>query len=70
MMQRFIALSLGALLVSLAPAFAVSPQEKMQTCNFGADYQKLAGAARKKFMSRCMANADAPRRRAKTQQAK
>jgi hypothetical protein len=30
----------------------------METCKFGADDQKLAGAARKRFISRCMANID------------
>ncbi len=33
----------------------------METCKFGADDQKLAGAKRKAFMSKCMSNADSPR---------
>ena len=33
----------------------------METCNFGANDQKLAGAARKSFMTKCMSNKDAPR---------
>jgi len=33
----------------------------METCNFGADDQKLQGAARKKFITNCMANRDSPR---------
>jgi hypothetical protein len=37
----------------------------METCTFGANDQKLAGAARKSFMSKCMANEGAPKRAAK-----
>jgi hypothetical protein len=33
----------------------------METCKFGADNQKLVGAKRKAFMSKCMSNADSPR---------
>jgi hypothetical protein len=39
-----------------APAFALTTKQKMETCKFGADDQKLDGAARKSFMSKCMAN--------------
>src|SRR5271155_4884666 len=39
-----------------ASSFAVTAKEKMATCKFGADDQKLAGAARAKFMKNCMAN--------------
>ena len=45
----------------VAPAFAATSSEKMETCKFGADDQKLAGAARKSFMAKCMSNKDAPR---------
>ena len=46
----------GSIAILLAaPATALTPAEKMETCKFGADHQKLAGAARKKFLSRCMA---------------
>src|SRR5271163_2577019 len=44
-----------------APAFAVTAKEKMATCKFGATDQKLAGAARTKFMKNCMANKNDPR---------
>jgi hypothetical protein len=44
-----------------ASAFAATSKEKMETCKFGADDQKLAGAKRKAFMSKCMSNADSPR---------
>jgi hypothetical protein len=56
----FIAAVLLAVLPS-APSFAVTAKEKMVTCKFGADDQKLAGAARAKFMKNCMANKNDPR---------
>jgi hypothetical protein len=62
-----------ALLAALAlgtPASAVTAAEKMETCKFGADAQKLAGAGRKKFLARCMAETDTPAKRSATPQAK
>jgi hypothetical protein len=56
----FIAVVLIAALPS-APSFAVTAKEKAATCKFGADDQKLAGAARAKFMKNCMANKNDPR---------
>ena len=56
----FIATVLIAVLPS-APSFAVTAKEKAATCKFGADDQKLAGAARAKFMKNCMANKNDPR---------
>ncbi len=44
-----------------APSFAVTAKEKMATCKFGADDQKIVGAARAKFMKNCMANKNDPR---------
>lgn len=38
------------------PAHALTAKEKMTTCKFGADDQKLQGKARNAFMSKCMAN--------------
>jgi hypothetical protein len=43
-----------------APAAALTAKEKMDTCKFGADDQKLKGAAKQAFINKCMANADAP----------
>jgi hypothetical protein len=43
------------------PIYMLTARDKMKTCQFGADDQKLAGVARKKFISRCMANIDEPR---------
>jgi psiF repeat len=56
----FIAAVLIAVLPS-APSLAVTAKEKAATCKFGADDQKLAGAARTKFMKNCMANKNDPR---------
>jgi psiF repeat len=70
MLPRYLA-TVGAVALFAAlpvgpPASAVTAAEKMETCKFGADDQKLAGAARKKFISRCMASTDAPAKRSKT----
>jgi hypothetical protein len=64
-MHRLIFIA-AVLIVALpsAPSFAVTAKEKMATCKFGADDQKLAGAARAKFMKNCMANKNDPRGRA------
>jgi psiF repeat len=57
-MQRIV-LTATFLIVScagaaLTPALALTAKQKMETCKFGADDQKLAGAARKAFMTKCM----------------
>ena len=53
----------GLTLASLGGAAAQSatPQQKMETCNFGADDKRLTGAARKNFMAKCMSDKDSPR---------
>jgi len=62
MVIRLIAAAGLAASFLLSPsAFAAASKEKMETCTFGADDQKLKGAARKSFMTKCMSNADAPR---------
>ncbi len=38
------------------PAVAATKAQKMETCKFGADDQKLTGAKRNAFIKRCMAN--------------
>jgi psiF repeat len=43
------------------PCFGLSAKDKMATCKFGADDQKLQGAARNAFMKKCMSNKDEPR---------
>ena len=62
----FIAGLLAALLLS-TPLVALTAKEKMVTCKFGADDQKLTGAARNAFLKKCMASADAPPPKAKAQ---
>ena len=63
MMVRFLAaVGLIITMVSGMPAaLAATSKQKMETCKFGADDQKLQGAARKKFITNCMANRDSPR---------
>jgi hypothetical protein len=61
-MRRYV--FLAAVLVAMlpaAPSFAVNAKDKLATCTFGADDQKLAGAARRAFLKKCMANRDDPR---------
>jgi hypothetical protein len=62
MMLRLVAVAgLAASVLFSASAFAITAKEKQETCKFGADDQKLTGAARKAFMSKCLSNADSPR---------
>ena len=52
---------IGVLLLAAmlgAPAGALTSEEKLATCNFGADHQHLEGAARKAFIAKCMADED------------
>ena len=59
-MLRFV-FAFGALaILTLSPASAITPQQKMETCKFGADNQKLTGTARKAFMTKCMAEDKSP----------
>lgn len=39
----------------LSPVLAATNAEKMETCKFGADNDKLTGAKRDAFIKRCMA---------------
>jgi len=63
---------LGLLFIVLAntSALALTQQQKLETCTFGADNQKLTGEARKTFMTRCMATEDRPASRAAPRQQK
>jgi hypothetical protein len=49
-------LSLCPLLLLASPASALTAAQKMETCKFGADDQKLAGVKRKAFLAKCMSN--------------
>jgi hypothetical protein len=66
MLQRAV-LAVAAILIFGAPSMALTAQEKMATCQFGADNQKLTGAKRKAFMAKCMADEDTHASRAKPQ---
>jgi len=61
-MSRY-ALLAAALIVLMpaGPCFAVDAKQKMATCKFGADDQRLQGAARDAFIKKCMANRNDPR---------
>jgi hypothetical protein len=70
MVRNVATFGLFAILVLATPAFAITAQQKMATCKFGADNQKLVGQARKTFIARCMANEDAPAEPARTDEQK
>ena len=59
--RLILAAGLAASFMLSPSAFAATSKEKMETCTFGADDQKLTGAKRKAFLSKCMSNADSPR---------
>ncbi len=62
-LTQFLAVLLPGLLAAAllgTPALALTKQEKMETCKFGAADQKLTGAKQKAFIARCMANEPAP----------
>lgn len=61
MIRYVIVAGLFAALLPGAPALALTAKQKMETCKFGANDQKLTGAARTKFMNNCMANKNDPR---------
>jgi psiF repeat len=60
-MIRFAAAAVLLTAMLGSPSFAATAQQKTATCKFGADNQKLTGAARTKFMKDCMANRNDPR---------
>jgi len=66
--------ALAALIAALAapalgqPQSAVSSKEKMETCKFGAQEQKLKGKAEQDFIRKCMANEPAPKASKSTKQ--
>lgn len=69
MFRALMAVLLAAGLFALSPgekSFAqekpVTAKDKKATCEFGADDQKLKGAERKKFLSKCMARDDGDRK--------
>jgi len=60
-MLRHAFAALLAVTLPAAPVSAVTAKDKMATCKFGADDQKLQDAARSAFMKKCMSNKDEPR---------
>lgn len=60
MFRRALAAGLAAAMVFAAPAFAITAQEKMDICKFGAADQKLTGKKEQDFIKKCMANEPAP----------
>jgi len=61
-MIRFVAtVAFAAPFLLGSVALAATPQEKKETCEFGANDKKLTGAARKSFMAKCMSDKDSPR---------
>ena len=57
MLRALSVLCLLPLLLLVSPASAAPTKaQKMETCKFGADDQKLEGAKRKKFLANCMSN--------------
>ncbi|HEY0224290.1 MAG TPA: PsiF family protein [Pseudolabrys sp.] len=61
MLRTLSLVSLLPLVLLATPASAITTAQKMETCKFGADDQKLDGAKRKAFIAKCMSNNDEPR---------
>jgi len=58
MLRTIAIIALLPVLLLATPASALTKAQKMETCKFGADDQKLDGAKRKAFMAKCMSNKD------------
>jgi hypothetical protein len=56
----FLAASLIVLL-AVGPCFAADAKQKLATCKFGADQQRLQGEPRDAFLKKCMEDRDDPR---------
>jgi hypothetical protein len=69
MFLRVLALGLFAAFAFSAPAGAVTAKEKMETCKFGAQDQKLTGKEEKAFIKKCMAASDSSSPKAKKKKA-
>jgi len=55
MLRTIAVIGLLPLLLLASPASALTKAQKMGTCKFGADDQKLEGAKRNAFIKKCMA---------------
>lgn len=58
MLRHAAIIALFPLLLVATPASALTKAQKMETCKFGADDQKLDSAKRKTFIAKCMSNKD------------
>lgn len=56
MLRTFALAGVLPVLLLATPASAITTKQKMETCKFGADNQKLTGAKRSQFLKNCMAN--------------
>jgi hypothetical protein len=61
MIRYAVVAGLLAALLPGTPALALTAKQKLATCTFGANDQKLKGAARTKFIKNCMADKNDPR---------
>ena len=61
MLRTIAIVSLLPALLLANPASALTKAQKMETCKFGADNQKLTGAKRKAFIAKCMSSKNDPR---------
>jgi hypothetical protein len=57
-MLRYLGLIGLPLLLLAGPASAATYKQKMDTCKFGADNEKLTGAKRNAFIHKCMGRGD------------
>ncbi len=60
MLRRASMVGVIATVLFATQALAISAEEKMKTCEFGAKAQKLVGTKRSDFIKKCMADDDAP----------
>ena len=58
MLRHAAIIGLFPLLLLTTPASALTKEQKMETCKFGADDQKMTGAKRQTFIAKCMSNRD------------
>jgi psiF repeat len=61
MIRTIVVAAMLAVTLPATVSFALTPKQKMETCKFGANDQKLQGKARNAFIKKCMANKDDPR---------
>ena len=64
MLRMIAAIGMAAFFATAPQAFAANSQEKLETCNFGADELKLTGEKRKAYIAKCTSNKDSPRGKA------